>query len=311
MKKEIMTICSEAYGKVSFLTNRCMLKAKEKSPEILIAAGIIGFVGTAVLAVRASKKHDAIINDLNVDISDIREDKSTYEDEKEYRHELVSAYTTKIVEEVKIWAPVVAAGTASTAFILCGNGILKKRYVGVVAAYNVLDKSFSDYRKRVVDELGDDADLYFKNGIKKKDISGGYKIDPDTGEKEEINTKTANVKQDTLGYSQYARFFDESSPRWKKNSEYNLLTLRGIQMEANNMLKLRGHLFLNEVYDLLEIPRSKEGAVVGWVISKDGDNYVDFGIYNILEERNRDFVNGYEESILLDFNVDGVIYDKI
>ena len=81
------------------------------------------------------------------------------------------------------------------------------------------------------------------------------------------------------------------------------------------MLKSRGHLFLNEVYDLLDIPRSKAGQVVGWVYNKNnnvkGDNYVDFNIYDITDKAKRSFVNGYERTILLDFNVDGVIYDLI
>ena len=307
MKQEIMKIGN----KITLFANRTWLKTKEKSPEILIGAGIAGFVFTAVLAVKASKKHDAEIESLNLDISDIRDDKNTYEDPKEYRHDLVAAYTAKAVTEVKIWSPVVLSGVASSALILSGAGIMRKRYAGVVAAYNVLDQSFKDYRTRVIEECGEDADLYFRNGIKKVDVSGKYKINEETGEAEEIDTKTKLVKTDTLGHSQYARFFDESSPRWKRNAELNLLTLRGIEMECNNRLKIKGHLFLNEVYDLLEIPRSREGAVVGWIISKDGDNYVDFGIYDILNEKNRDFVNGYEESILLDFNVDGVIYDKI
>ena len=81
---------------------------------------------------------------------------------------------------------------------------------------------------------------------------------------------------------------------------------------ANDLLKARGRLFLNEVYRMLGIDETKAGQVVGWVYNPDnptGDNFVDFGIYNMQRERVRAFVNGYEPNILLDFNVDGVIWD--
>lgn len=62
---------------------------------------------------------------------------------------------------------------------------------------------------------------------------------------------------------------------------------------------------------MLGIARTNAGQVVGWIYCEKnpvGDNYVDFGIYNL---QNEGFVNGNERSILLDFNVDGIILDKI
>ena len=114
-------------------------------------------------------------------------------------------------------------------------------------------------------------------------------------------------------YSEYARFYDCGNEGWTKDPEYNLMFLRQQQNYANEKLKVNGHLFLNEVYDMLGIPRSKAGQVVGWIYDEknpNGDNFVDFGIYDN-KDGNRRFVNGYEATILLDFNVDGVIYDLI
>lgn len=108
--------------------------------------------------------------------------------------------------------------------------------------------------------------------------------------------------------SPYARFFDEASANWVKDPEINHIFVQCQQNFANNLLIARGHLFLNEVYDMLGIDRSSAGQVVGWVISGDGDNFVDFGMFEAHSAR---FVNGYERSILLDFNVDGVVVDKI
>ena len=65
---------------------------------------------------------------------------------------------------------------------------------------------------------------------------------------------------------------------------------------------------------MLGIPRTQAGQIVGWIYDEKhpiGDNKVDFGIYNTYNEANRNFVNGYERTILLDFNVDGNILDMI
>lgn len=119
-------------------------------------------------------------------------------------------------------------------------------------------------------------------------------------------------KIESNSYSPYARIFDETCSGWTKDAEFNLMFLLQVQNYANEKLKARGYLFLNEVLDMLGLPRSKAGQIVGWIYKEnntDGDNYVDFGIYKT--EKNANFVNGYENCILLDFNVDGPIIDKI
>lgn len=115
----------------------------------------------------------------------------------------------------------------------------------------------------------------------------------------------------SVGVSEYARFFDETSPHWSRNPEENMFFLRQVEVYCTQKLLTIGHIFLNEVYDMLGLPHTKAGAVVGWVYDKDnliGDNRIDFGIFT---KNNKGFVNGYESSILLDFNVDGNILDRI
>lgn len=111
--------------------------------------------------------------------------------------------------------------------------------------------------------------------------------------------------------SMYGRFFDYRSLRWFKDPITNRRTLRVIQDHANDILKARGYIFLNEVYDLLDIPKTPIGQVVGWTYNKGnplGDNYVDFDVFN---SRNSDFINGITPDVMLDFNVDGIILDYI
>ena len=120
-----------------------------------------------------------------------------------------------------------------------------------------------------------------------------------------------NKLGEQLAVSQYARIFDESCMGWSKDSEYSMHFLRCQQNYCNDKLKAKGCLFLNEVYDVLGMPRTKAGTVVGWVYDEEnpiGDNFVDFGLFN---SRNYVFINGYENAVLLDFNVDGNILNYI
>ena len=126
--------------------------------------------------------------------------------------------------------------------------------------------------------------------------------------------KAEVIKPEVLpkeSYSQYARFFDKNCACWTHEAEMNLMFLKHCELHANNLLQHNGHLFLNEVYDMLGIGRTKAGAMVGWIYSEDntvGDNRVDFGL---TKDTAKDFVNGRVNTVLLDFNVDGPIFDRI
>lgn len=124
-------------------------------------------------------------------------------------------------------------------------------------------------------------------------------------------TEKENHEFDDEMVSPYARFFDSNNPYWQKVLPNNLWFLKAQEHLASDILAMRGYLFLNEVYDMLGMERTKEGQLVGWVYDEEnpiGDNYVDFGIY---EKCNMDFVNGKCDVVLLDFNVDGNILDHL
>lgn len=120
------------------------------------------------------------------------------------------------------------------------------------------------------------------------------------------------VSEDVLletdyGTSCYGFKFDEKCTGWSKHRADNLYFLRFQQDYANALLRMRGHLFLNEVYDMLGAPRTKLGQVCGWVYKENnpiGDNYVDLDIFN---DRNTEDNNVF----ILDPNVDGCILDDM
>lgn len=285
------------------VAGRTGLKLQKHSPEILMVAGITGIVVGTIMACRATRKLDEVMEEQQEEKIYVENLYSEGEiDNKEYQKNLAKVYGMTALKVVKLYAPAVTMEVAAIGCVLGAHGILKKRNVALMAAYKAVEQSFNDYRQRVIEEFGEEKDYDLKHGIQHEKV----KVDED-GKKV---TKTLN-KADPNSISQYARFFDASSEEYHGIPEYDLIFLKAQQNYANDLLHSRGHVFLNEVYDALGLDRTRAGAVVGWILTKDGDNFIDFGIFDGDNPRTRAFVNGHEDCILLDFNVDGVIYDLI
>ena len=299
--------------------NRTLNKAKfnvqKHSPEILIVTGVVGVVASAVMACKATTKVGKIAEEHKSNINTVHEavekgvtNAGESYNEEDAKKDLTIYYTQTGLKYVKLYAPSVILGALSLTAIISSNNILRKRNVALAAAYTAIDKSFKEYRGRVVERFGKDLDRELRYNIKAKEIE--EKVVDENGEEKTVK-KTVEV-YDPNNYSDYAKIFDESCIAWTKSAEYNLMFLKQQQAHANTLLKQNGYLFLNEVYEMLGFDKTKAGQVVGWVYDEKnpiGDNFVDFGIYNIYNEKARDFVNGYERSIILDFNVDGNIWE--
>lgn len=307
---------TQIVSKTSRLFNNAGLQIKKHSPEILLVAGIAGTIASTVLACKATTKAGKIIEEKNKMVEQIHtvmESGNIDYTEEDSKKDLTITYAQMGVKLLKLYAPAIALGALSITSIVAGHNILKKRTVALAAAYAVVDKGFKDYRKNVVSRFGEEIDKELRYNIKAKEIE--VETVDEKGKKKTTKEIVNVLPEGTLSqYSEYARFFDAASANFEKDPEYNLMFLRRQQDYANEILRSRGHLFLNEVYDMLDIPRTKAGQVVGWIYDEknpNGDNCVDFGIYNTNNEATRRFVNGLEYNILLDFNVDGVIYDLI
>ena len=288
-------------------------KVEKHSPEILMGVGVVGVVTGTVMACRATLKLNDILEEAQETRDKIKEVASNpnYEDkytEEDAKKDLAVNYIQTGVKVAKLYAPAVAVGVAGVGCVLASHDIMKKRNVALSAAYLTVDKSFKEYKQRVVDRFGEEVEKEIRYGIKAEEIVETVK---DEEGNETTVTETVKTMNPTL-YSDYARFFDEASPCWQNDPEYNLMFLRAQQQYANDLLRAKGRLFLNDVYEMLGIEKTKAGQIVGWVYDREnpnGDNFVDFGIYDMSKERVRAFVNGYETNILLDFNVDGNIWD--
>lgn len=311
------------------MVGKTILQAKKISPELLLGTGIVGFVATNVLSSRATLKLEDVLEDFgdNIDavkvkhentarellkIKDVQhhseenfsiEVKETALSKTEYRAELTKVYIQGGFQLVKLYAPAIIVGSLSIAALLGSHTIMRNRNVALMAAYQTVSSAYSKYQDLVKEKLGEEGE----RELRLESLLKEEKVETKDGKTEKAVVKLG----DPEAHSPYARFFDESSVRWEKDANHNLLYLRAQQSYFTDMLRARGSVMLNEVYDALGLPRTKAGAIVGWVINGEGDNYVDFGIYDINNPAGRAFVNGLERSILLDFNVDGVVYDKL
>lgn len=302
---------------LSKFAGRTGLQLRKHSPEILIGVGIIGVSASLIAMYKAVPKSLAVKEEYqdNMEILADSFEKGVTQDGQSYSSDNYQNDKTIVtlqtgVNFIKVFAPPVLIGSAAVACFLGAYGIVQKRNVALVAAYTAIEGAFGDYRRRVTEELGEEADMRFKTGIRKETVE----IVGEDGKKhkEELMVLEKGWKP----YSQYARVFDESCPQWERSSEYNMTYLIQSQCTMNNLLHARGHVFLNEVYDQLGFERTQAGALVGWLHDRhdtehEGDGFIDFGIHEVSRPQARDFVNGYEYSIVLDFNVDGTIYDKI
>jgi hypothetical protein len=295
------------------LAGRKMLVLQKHAPEIMLVAGVVGVVGSAVLACRATLKVDVVIDDTKGKLDRIKKGKETMDEatypQKSYLQDLTTTYVQAGMEFAKLYGPAVVLGTISIGCIVGSHGIMRKRNFAMIAAYKAVEKSFMDYRNRIINKFGTETDRLAKNGITQSELTT---IEMDEKGK---NKKTVKVVEniDPNNISEYAKLFDESNKNWSKDPFYNQTFLKTIQNYANDILTLRGHITLNEVYEMLGMEHSDAGLVVGWV--KDcgvGDGYIDFGVFdNDGNPKARDFVAGFERSVLLDFNVDGVVYGLI
>ena len=281
--------------KLSFLApitrfvSRTALQVREKSPEILTTAGVVGGVVAAVMAVKAAPKFEDVANEFEADIENIKDlsNRGSYSDPDQAIKDKGTAYGKMVRGFLRVYGPSIVLGASSACSIFAAHGILKKRNALLVAAYASLEGAFSEYRSRVVEEYGKEKDSSFLI----------EKSDSENAENSRLGPIIANP---------YSRFFDEYSVQWTKDAEYNLAYLLSVQSIFNDQLKSRGHVFLNEVLDRLGFDHTATGAITGWIYGGDGDNYIDFGL-----DASPAFVNGFERSVLLDFNVDGIIYDLI
>lgn len=302
---------NEIMKSVSGVINKTTMTLKKHSPEILVVAGVVGAVASAVIACKATTKVGKITEEAKDMIDSIHEAEKngvtpageTYTKE-DCQKDLAITYVQTGIKYAKLYAPAVILGSLSVTSILASNNILRKRNIALGAAYAAIDKSYKEYRGRVIERFGEQVDQELKYNIKAKKFEE-IETDPETGKQKKVK-KTVMVADPNL-QSDYAVYFDNKSRNYETNMDYNRMFLKAQQQYANDKLQARGHVYLNEVLDDLDLPRTPAGQIVGW--TKDGpDGYINFRIIEV-ERETED--GRHEPALLLDFNVEGNIWSQM
>lgn len=319
-----------ANNAIKQFVNKGIFTVKKNSPAILVVAGIGIGIASTVTACRATTKLNDILEETKKDVDLIHasvgdESLSQEYTEEDCKKDLAITYAKTGAKIVKLYAPAVGLGVLAAGCVLKSHDILNKRNVALAAAYATIDKSFKEYRTRVVDRFGDRVDRELKYGIKAKKISETV-IDEETGKEKKVKKTVDTVDEFDNMPSEYARFFDKYTrdkdgkvivnPVWEPSGEINLSRLLAEQKYAQQKLEITGYLRLNDVYDRLGLPRSQAGEVMGWLYDKNDPELrmtkVDFGIFDY-DDNFDDFVYDKDgnEAILLDFHVTHNIYNNL
>lgn len=286
------------FSKAAIMSSRWAIKLKKASPHILTGLGVVGVGATAIAASKATLKVDLLVDEAvayNEHIKGLK-----YDNKTEQAKDRLYFYGHTAWKFTKLYTPTLIIGGLTVSSILCGHRIMHQRNVLLGASYAALDASYKKYRDTVVERFGEDVE----NEIRTRSEF----MSRDTNESTDDISKE-ELEDSPLEGDPYIRLFDEFNPNWQRNADMNQHFLKISQAQMNDKLRVRGHVFLNDVFDQLGMPRTPAGAVTGWVRDNPhGDGEIDFGLY---KPTNVDFLNGHERSVWLEFNVDGVVYDLI
>ena len=289
---------------------KAQLTVRKHSPEILMVAGVIGTVAGAVMACKETLELEDVLDECKQEKMELEEQYAMCEQYSEdaLKKDQVKLTIKQAVKIVKLYAPSVIMEATSIGVIFASNDIMRKRNASMAAAYATLNSMYKRYRQNVIESYGEEVDKDMRFGVKHEKVT---EIDED-GNKVKIDARIVDLDNTALAISDYSRFFQSGCKGFDASSgRYNLLYLKGIQAMFNNKLIADGYVMLNDVYRELGFDTIPEGWSIGWVYDETnpiGDNYIDFGLYEA-RNKNQRAVNDWEPVILMDFNVDGNLYE--
>lgn len=275
--------------------SRIGLQLQKHAPAILTTLGVGAVVTSGVLAAKNTLKLEKKIDESQARLQNVNE---LIEQGEVPEGARTAVYVRNVVEVSKLYFLPVGLMAGGIVCILSANNILNKRNAALAAAYNGLAASYKAYRGRVREELGEEREKELYYGERREQVTG------ENGKKQVVLKPAADGEH----VGSPTRFiYDVHNPNWTGFHDENLFRLQMAQNMHNDLLRARGHVFLHEVLDTLGIQRTPASAVTGWIFDTEnpdheGDNYIEFNI--------RDYQSEYGY-IMLDFNIDGTIFDKI
>jgi len=299
--------------KIAGKAGKQMLTVQKHSPVLLFGVGIVGMGATVVLACRATLKMSEVLSEGEENLKKV--EVTVKEGDEEVKKAGFNVRLQTAITIAKLYAPAVIVGVASVGAMTGSHVILKRRNAGLAAAYAIVDKSFKDYRARVVADQGAEKDFEYRHGMAERTI---VEEGPNGPEVKTIKGVDQNAVK-ANAHATYARVFDHDNPNWSEIPHQNQMFITNVLHHCRDALQIHGKLFLGDVYDMLGFERTKASMQVGWVKGKrvnpvtgeENDGYVDFGVWDNGVYKGKEWVSGNPQAFLLDFNVDGPILDML
>lgn len=277
------------------------------APGLMITCGIAGVAVGSYKAAQVTPMAKEAIAEFKATRDAIEQ----HEEDPEAKRECIKAgYRSLGSTLLHAYAKPVLFVTGGTALILGGHGIVSKKLATTTASLISTDRIFRNYRNNVIEDQGEEADFRYRTGVKTVNVET---VEQDVrGRKRKVN-KEYDVLEELVN-DPFLKLFDESNPNFTKNPTRNLDFLRQQVDFLNRRLVAEGFVSLNDVLYQLGYNRCAEGSIYGWFYDPDNPNChneIDIGIKDIRRKTIQNAINGYEPVILLNFNVDGLIINKL
>lgn len=290
------------------------LKLRKVSPELALAGGIACGIGAVVAGCLCAKKVSKAVEDCHQELDTIEKkvEEAKKNDwpiplDKDIRKLSWKSYNKMVWKIARALAPAIGLEVASIALFLLSHGILKNRYLNTTAAYAALQEAFMGYRERVRGSVGEEAEKFLMSGGV---LEKGIMVEDDEGNVTKVPGNSLIIKDHKRSPYEFDFNRHTAPTTWSSNPDYSEAFLRNTQNYFNDMLNVRGHVFLNEVLDALGLARTPAGAVCGWYKGA-GDDYIDFGYMDSFMRDYKLDNDLCKKNIHLNFNVDGQIWDMI
>jgi len=179
----------------------------------------------------------SIVSSLGVVSTAVLSGMATYESMKAIEKKEAKTKKEKFKVAAPIYIPTILSGVSTIACIISANMFNKLQQASMASAYALLSSSYREYREKVKELHGDEADLEVISNIATEKFPEG-KI-PEGLE---------------LFYDQYSKRYFTMSMDDVLFAIYNL----------NRQFAFRGVISINDFYDYLKLPHINSGDDLGW-----------------------------------------------
>ncbi len=195
---------------------------RKNAPTILTCLGGAGVIATTVMAVKATPKATSLL-----------------EKTKEEKGEELTTW-----EKVKVagpaYIPTVITGVGTIACIFGANILNQRQQAAIMSAYALLDNSYKEYKNKVIELYGEEADEHIRTEIAKDKYESGQYDEENDGKQ---------------------LFYDDYSGRYFRATTEDVLRAEN---HANRTLADMCGMYLNEFYEMVGLEPTDYGDYMGW-----------------------------------------------